>query len=294
MKRAKKRILGFFGLSLVAAMTFVAALMPGPEASALTSITDTLQIRVVGSVPNATFAQPSENITTTNPEQWLSILYENVTSVKVMLSYTDKDDETHESVFAIYDGLDYYAGQQNTNLDLSGPSYGYGKYVFSLYGVGYEGSEVPLDSVSITYLPIIASASQNEDDGLIDLMVNEHSNEVETVEIYVDGELIKTAKKDELDNTIKLSLGSRKTGDYNLLLVARDSEKNQLHKSYKTTVHYDTIYVPDTGRFFRDLNISREDYLVTGLIIFFIFGIVAFGIVAKGGRRQTKVTRKKH
>lgn len=41
------------------------------------------------------------------------------------------------------------------------------------------------------------------------------------------------------------------------------------------------IIVPDTGGFFQGLNISREDYLITGVVVFMIIGVVAFGIVKR-------------
>ena len=32
--------------------------------------------------------------------------------------------------------------------------------------------------------------------------------------------------------------------------------------------------------------VSKEDYLVTGLIVFFVFGVVAFGIVARNRKNR--------
>ena len=55
MKKTKKRVLGLLGLVLVIITTIFAAFLPGPEASAeggITSVTDTISVRVVGSVPD--------------------------------------------------------------------------------------------------------------------------------------------------------------------------------------------------------------------------------------------------
>ena len=54
MKKTEKRVLGLLGLILVAITTIFAAFLPGPEASATdsgTSVTDTIQVRVVGNSP---------------------------------------------------------------------------------------------------------------------------------------------------------------------------------------------------------------------------------------------------
>ena len=53
---------------------------------------------------------------------------------------------------------------------------------------------------------------------------------------------------------------------------------------YVPTPEDPDIVVPDTGSFFKNLNISNEDYIITGLIIFFVFSIIGFGIVARKKR----------
>ena len=50
---------------------------------------------------------------------------------------------------------------------------------------------------------------------------------------------------------------------------------------------YGRVPVPDTGGLFQGLNISREDYLITGLVVFMVIGVVAFGVVAKSKRGKT-------
>lgn len=45
------------------------------------------------------------------------------------------------------------------------------------------------------------------------------------------------------------------------------------------------IIVPDTGGLFQGLNISREDYLITGAVVFMIIGVVAVGVIRRKHRK---------
>lgn len=286
MKKTQKTIFGFLGLFIVVAMTVIAAIIPSPGASA-NSVTDTIIIRVVGSVINAKFKKPSENITTTNDVIDFAFDYENADTAKIALSYTDKDDSTSDFPnIESYPDLNFAAGVENGTFDIPAHGLSYGKYVLSLYATGTEGTELLYDSVSVEYVPVIASAGQNEDDGLVDLILDEYTDEVETVEIYVDGELIATVNKDDFDEVVKLDFGERTTGEYTIEVVAKDADGKVLYKPYEVPVYYESVEAPNTGFFFQDLNISREDYLITGLIIFFVFGVVAFGIVVRGSKRK--------
>ena len=293
MRRQKKRFFGFLGLLLVTTMTVVAVLVPGPETSAVTSVTDTLQLRVVGSVPDAKFKEPSSNITTTEPAQTISVTYENVDEIRIEVRYKRADESTENFEFAHYTDLDYEAGEKSTNANLE--SYGYGEFLFSLYGTGLEGSEVELDEILIEYVPIIAGPVTQNEDGKVVTRIEEYDDNVETVDIYIDGKLVKTVPRDELDDEIELPMDGYESGDYTVTFIARGENNEQLYKPTRRPLEYDAenIPVPSTGQLLKKLNISKEDYLITGLLIFFIFGIVAFGIVARGGKRTKNHNKKK-
>lgn len=289
MKKTQKRIFGVLGLFVVVVMTIIAAMIPSPGASAnsSSSFTDEIHVRVVGSVISVKFEKPSENTVTTSDSINLIFNYENADTARLALSYIDKDGgAVNLPNFKLYPDLDYGAGTKSETIDVSDFGFSYGKYVLSLYATGTEGTEVLYDSVSVEYVPVIAEAEQNEEDGLVDLTLDSYSDEVETVEIYLDGELLATINKDDFDETIKLDFGERTTGEYTIGVVAKDANGETLYKPYEVVIEYDGIDVPNTGAFFQNLNISREDYLITGLIVFFVFGIVALGIVAKGSKRR--------
>ena len=286
MKKTQKTIFGFLGLLTVVAMTVIATAIPSPGASA-NSMTDTINVRVVGSVTNVKFKKPSENTITTNDVISFAFDYENASSARLALSYTNKNGDTVSLPdYESYPDLDYGAGTENGSFNIPAHGLSYGKYVLSLYAKGAEGTEVFYDSVSVEYIPVIAEAEQNEDDGLVDLDLSDFTDEVEKVDIYVDGELIATVDKNDFDETVKLDFGERTSGEYKIEVIAKDAENKTLYKAYEINVHYEGLEAPNTGFFFQGLNISKEDYLITGLIIFFVFGVVAFGIVARGSKRK--------
>ena len=289
MKKTHKKAAGLFGLLLVVAMTIFAATLPDtPKASAITdSITDTLQIRVVGDTPNAKFVVPSENVNTSDPNQSYKVSYENITDLTIKLVYTDEEGVSGEEIIlGSYDDLDFYPGDVTNDLNLA--DYGYGKFVLSTYGSGFNGEGVYLDGISFTYVPIIVSASQNEDTGLVDASIEEYGDDVETVDIYFEGEYLKTVSRSDFGKTIKLSLGRHDSGYYSLVFIAKDGEGKVLGTSYKALFYYNIIYVPDTGGLFKNINISKADYLITGLIIFFTFGIAAFVMIARRDKKTGK------
>lgn len=296
MKRIKRRILGLLGLVLVATMTFVAAIMPEREAEAISTVTDTVVVRVIGDVPNVFFTEPTSNVTTTEPLHNIGVSFENITDLRIDYQYTGADGIPTEGVFYTESGLGHSADGRTIPINLL--DYGYGKIILSAFGTGYDGATTPFDSVSFTFLPVIASASQNDDNGLVDVTIEAYGDDVEVIEIYLDGELVGTVTRDELEampddgRIVQVSMGDRESGNYVFDIVAKNSLGEQLYLPYKTPFEYQAIPVPDTGRFFQNLNISKEDYLVTGLIIFFTLGIAAFIFVSKNSKK-TKNIRKK-
>ena len=300
MKNTQKRMLGFLGLSSVAAMTVVAASMPTPGvlATASPSATDTITVRVVGNTPDADIISPVDGTAVTNPNQKLIVNYENLKSITVKLEYIDGDGHsTGKQIFYNADGLNLEAGTINENLPLGASGMGYGTYIITVVGTDENDAELPLDEISVVFSPIKAEGEQNEDDGLIDVRITDYEDDVVSVDIYLDGEKIATIPKGDLDKTNKISMGDRDSGTYSFELRANYADGSVVVVPDAFEVDYDSTFVPhsdvpDTGRFFQGLNISKEDYLVTGLIIFFVFGIVAFGIVTRNNRKNPN--KKKH
>ena len=300
MKKTHKRMLGFFGLSLVAMMTVVAATMPTPGVLAVASpsAVDTLTVIVVGSAPRGNIVSPENGARVTNPTQPLTVNYEKIKEITVYVNYIDEDGhETGNHILYHESDLDLSPGVIEQNLALGAGGNGYGQYVISVVGVDEDDNEVPLDEVTITYLPIKAEAVQNEQDGMVDLRITDYEDDVESIDVYLDGVKLATIPKANLDKVTKLDFGDRESGTYTLDLRARYADGSVVHVPEGVEVEFDSMFVPetdvpDTGRFFQNLNISKEDYLVTGLIMFFVFGIVAFGIVTSNRRNTIKRKRR--
>ena len=301
MKNTHKRMLGFFGLSVVATMTVVAATMPTPgvSATASPSVTDTITVRVLNNVPTAEIVSPANGITVTKPVQHVTVNYEKLKEVTVYIKYIDEDGhESAEHIFFHQAGLDpTEPGTIDQNYTLGSGGFGYGRYVFSVVGVDENDGELPLDQIALDFTPVKAVAEQNEEDGMVEVRFIDYQDDVEEIEIWLEGKLIKTVPKEDLDKVQKLSFEDKDSGTYTLELKAKYADGSSARMP-DIDVDFDAGFVPhtdvpDTGRFFRNLNIASEDYLVTGLIVFFVLGIVAFGIVTRN-KRSTNLRRKRH
>ena len=84
------------------------------------------------------------------------------------------------------------------------------------------------------------------------------------------------------------------SGNYTLVVQAYNADGVELYRENSLVVYYEKIEIPDTavpdteapdtGGFFRNFNISRTDYLLTGLTIFTIVGISGAVFISRRGR----------
>ena len=305
MKKTHKKAIGVFGLVLVAAMTFVAAGIKTPGASAVgASATDTITVRVIGDVPKVNFDDPGEKVDTVDPNQSFKIDYENVESIEVKLDYTNTAGVT--TTFVLSDPSDpaynpnFAPGSLVQNLKLS--NYGVGTFLLSVKGLGHDG--VTATDILTRKFSNIISNLEIGDDGEVYANIEYNQEEVKSGEItvFVDGKDTGTRLKipeDIQGGRVKIPLDDDLTaGEYTVSIgiVAYDADGNELPGIVIENNGVDIEIAdipdtnapdsPDTGGLFRSLNISKEDYLITGLIVFFVFGIVAFGIVARNRKNR--------
>ena len=115
MKKTHKRVLGFSGLALVGALTGVAMMIPTPETLATSSVTDTIQVRVVGSVPDVNITGIDNNRVYTDSARPFNVSYENIETLVVSLEYTDLDGNVRNLVL---DEIvpDYKPGEKDYNV----------------------------------------------------------------------------------------------------------------------------------------------------------------------------------
>ena len=288
MKKHQKRLFGSFGLVLAAAMTLFAAYLPGPKASAVSSVTDTIMVRVVGSAPDVQINTPADKAILTEPEQTINIYRENISTATVTLTYTDEHGD--EQILTIASlSPDYAAGEDNIDIDLD--NYGYNDYILTVVGNGHDGAK-DIDIREFSYVPLKASIVEDETTGL-PYITTEYKEGVVAKWIsyvYYNGELV-TPSPIEIDapeTRALLDLTGKPEGVYTVKTFAYDENGNQLGKGpFVNTYYHEVTPVPDTGGLFKNLNISKEDSLITGLIAFFGFAAIALWIVVRG-KRSTK------
>lgn len=200
------------------------------------------------------------------------------------------------------------------DIPIAASDYGYGEYVVTARGVGY-GGVTDEDYVVFYYYPAYAEVTENEEaDGYdVDLFYNaydgtEDGGEVASLVVRVydsEGNLIEGLSPVTVippTNKVTLSFGDHglKTGTYTISVSSYDKDGKLLYKAYTVNVDYDdgTVPVPstgtpDTGGLFQGLNISRTDYLVTGIGIFLVVGIAGAVFVAKSKKSARSSRRRR-
>lgn len=290
MKKKTKYFLGILGLSVVAALTSVAVNLPSPDAIATSSITDTITVRVVSSDASVDITNPPKDAIYTEPNQKLNFNYANVDEIEVTLYFTDSNNLQHEFLLDKFNKLDYQPGEKELPLDLA--KYGYGEYIIEAKGTGI--SAVGIGETSFKYVPMTADLEQKDDGSYWEHLV--YNTEVVgsvKIEIFNEGDTnftnplwSKEVSKGEKD--VKLPFGEDESMKESKKYIIRiipysyaNPTKTPLYKPIYQEVETQSIIVPDTGAFLRNLNISRTDYLITGIIIFASFAVFAFVFTSK-------------
>lgn len=286
MKKTHKKVVGLLSLGAVAGMTVFAATLPSPSASATSTFTDTMVVRVLGNAPDVTLLQPGGNISVVGPNQKLEFNYENVKSIKIALRHTSS---VNGAVTVVDDFADIDAnnvpGTFSEMLNLN--DYGYGTFEFTITAEN-ENGVMDVEAVVITYSQLESSmAIDNEDPSKVTIKLDyegigtpDHSDvkvtNADGDEVFA-GAIVPPDDKleilfDEIDGLV--------AGDYTITVTSYDEYGNIIYtKDY--TYKYELAAVPNTGSFFKDFNVSKEDFLITGLIMFFAISMVGIGIIAK-------------
>ena len=114
MKKTQKRIFGFFGLAFVVAMTFLAAMMPTPGASATTaSVTDQLVVKVINEDgnPHVKIINPADGAVIFPNDVEFAIDYNSTEKSFLDVTYIgqNEDNTDKEPVFIKdYAAFDYW------------------------------------------------------------------------------------------------------------------------------------------------------------------------------------------
>lgn len=195
---------------------------------------------------------------------------------------------------------------KDININVS--DYGYGEYLVTARGVGY-GGVYDEDYAIFYYYPAYAEATKNDNISGFDVELtynayDEASNTGEVAKLVINvydsnGNLIKGLSPVTVfppTTTVQLPFGDYglESGTYTIAVSAYNNLGEELYKPYEIQVYYEapSIPVPDTGSFMGNLNISKTDYLVTGLIVFGLVGIGGFAFIAKRGKKTNSRRRR--
>ncbi len=249
MKRTQKKILGFLGLFVVGVTTIFAAMLPGPEASALSTLTDTITVTVVGSSPLVDVREPENGMVSSEADQILRYHYQNVNKIKITIVRTDKDDVEQPPVVYEYN-TDTEVGDGEYSLNLNSPELGYGKYVVMVQGYK-EGEGIPDEGiVEFEFLPAIVDLKPDEEtgDATVELDFDEDNNDIDHFEIVIadgDGNPIDgippiTVTPPDTTVTIPFSEYGLPEGEYVIETTAYggDTGNEPLYKSYDSFYNY--------------------------------------------------------
>ncbi len=188
------------------------------------------------------------------------------------------------------------------DVDILASNYGYGEYVVKAGGTGYGVYDE--DLVKFYYYPVDGEVSENEDTGDYAVSLEYDADdgtggdtgEVSRVLINIldqNGDPVGPSPIEVLApvKTVNFNLDGygMASGIYTVTATAYNKNGELLYKPIKIgEIEYEIIPVPDTGTFFQGLNISKEDYLITGLIIFFVVGICGIYLVTRSGKNVKK------
>ena len=310
MKRTHKKIVGLFGLVLVVVMTIFAAYLPGPGASAISTVTDTITVTVLESRPSVQILEPNSGDITSSLDGQIVVKYDNLSSYSLTVKYIKSNGTEGTQLISSSDNPDEH-GEETFIFGAIGEEYGYAHYVITLSGTGVDGTPLQ-DSVEFDFVAVESDAKENEETGDIEVDLDYESDapgmndeeKVDTIVINVydeDGNLVEGLSPIVVEAPNKsvvipfddpnLDLPS---GNYTLVVQAYNADGVELYRENSLVVYYEKIEIPDTavpdteapdtGGFFRNLNISRTDYLLTGLTIFTIVGISGAVFISRRGR----------
>lgn len=315
MKKNKKRVLGLAGLIAVIAITAFAISLPAPTAQAINStVVDDISVRVVNNVPDITVTGLPDGSVTVNPEQSFTVNYANVDTYKVTIEYTDQDGIT--TIYVIDEAqLDFGTGEMLYNINLNdygdSTNHGYGNYKITVRGEGAEGV-YDEQIIEFEFLPAYAETVTEDDKYYLDVYYNyddqtgESDGRVNSVEVkvYYPGtnqevpfSPINVPLNESGHSRIELPFAAYglEPGDYPIAIVAYGRDKNPLVKNpYTLIVGYkgDGTAIPNTGALFSANNISKTDYLITGLIVFGIIALTGIILIVRNKNTSNRQKRK--
>ncbi len=313
MQKTKKQLLGFVGLATVGIMTAVAYAMPAAAAED-EPLTGTGDVNVVVTVPtqegSGKITLPVDGRVETEPETEIAYMYNEIGNAKLYIEYKDQNNNIVRKLLDDFTPDEpYSAGERRLTVNLLDYSEKENDYKLILQVTNREGASTGDDIVTFSYRVMTANFEKkpaSNGDPILNIDIN---SEVDKVYVYIydkNGEPLITdedgnevpvlVNRDDIDpatglitKVLPFAENEAANGKYTAVVVAYNAKGNiismvSLDTEY-TFVNPDLPETPNTGFTIGDLNISRVDYLITGLIVFGVVAGFALYLVYRKSRR---------
>lgn len=313
MQKTKKQLLGFIGLAAVGIMTAVAYAMPAAAAEE-EPLTGTGDVNVVVTVPtqegSGKITLPVDGSIKTEPNTEVVYMYNEIGNAKLYIEYKDQNNNIVRKLLDDFTPDEpYSAGERRLTVNLLDYSEKENDYKLILQVTNREGASTGDDIVTFSYRVMTANFEKkpaSNGDPILNIDIN---SEVDKVYVYIydkNGEPLITdedgnevpvlVNRDDIDpatglitKVLPFAENEATNGKYTAVVVAYNAKGNiismgSLDTEY-TFVNPDLPETPNTGFTIGDLNISRVDYLITGLIVFGVVAGFALYLVYRKSRR---------
>lgn len=200
------------------------------------------------------------------------------------------------------------SGTRVCNIDLK--NFGYGKFVLEVKGDGV-GGPTDVDVRTFYYYPAYAELVKVDGKYYIDVHYNwgdgseAPAGDVGSVVVKVyypnsDEEVPFSPIEVELNasGSSRVELPFEEyglnEGDYKIEVYAYDRDDQLLSLPYTFIAQYrldEETPIPDTGAMFQNTNISKTDYLITGLVVFGLVAVAGVMFIMRSDKKKAALTR---
>lgn len=299
MQIAKKQLLGFGGLALVVGMTTFASTLPAEAVSVGGNVN--IQVQVYGSNTETVINTPKDGDVFNNPVIDFSETHSHSYGTRYTLEKIGADGKAEQTWdLGHSEQHDDVSGTTRFSFDLNNYG-GSGVYVIRSFVKTKYGNEEK-SMVQFTYATITADQDDVSTSGTTTSFRVKYSAGVKSLTYQLRDASGNALSETNIVNTTSPDTGGYQdlaidfggldldSGTYYIFISGYEDvdAKGELIGTATISFNYtapDAPNVPDTGSILAALNISRVDYLITGIIAFVAISLVALFIIRRSHRK---------